>query len=110
MTTYFYLFLRQFFHYGEEIQQGYFGKYRDGSELRQGDFDLSKITIPISVHYSIYDRLADAPDVEKLIAKLPNVVNVQRINELFNHIDFVWGIHSASLIYAKILDNFAKYT
>lgn len=89
---------------------GYFGKYRDGSEMRQGDFDLSKITTPILVHYSIYDRLADATDVEKLIAKLPNVVHVQRINGLFNHLDFVWGIHSASIIYSKILDIFMKYS
>lgn len=103
-------FCRQFLHYGEEIQLGYFGKYRDGSELRHGDFDLSKITTPISIHYSIYDRLADATDVEKLIHKLPNVVHVQRINELFNHVDFVWGIRSAKLIYSKISDTFLKYT
>lgn len=102
-------FFRQFLHYGEEIKLGYFGKYRDGTELRHGDFDLSKITTPITIHYSIHDRLADARDVEKLIPKLPNVVLVQRINELFNHVDFVWGIHSASLIYSKILNIFQKY-
>lgn len=100
---------RQFLHYAEEIKMGYFGKYKDGVESRHGDFDVSKITAPISIHYSTHDRLADPTDVEKLIPKLPNVVSVQRIDELFNHIDFVWGIHSASLIYSKILNIFQKY-
>lgn len=101
---------RQFLHYGEEIKLGYFGKYRDGSESRHGNFDLSKITAPISIHYSTYDRLADERDVDKLISKLKNVVFIQRINELFNHIDFAWGIHSASLIYSEIMKIFQNYS
>lgn len=101
---------RQFMHYGEEVKLGYFGKYRDGAKSRQRDFDLSKITAPISIHFSIHDRLADEMDVEKLRSKLKNVVFVQRISELFNHVDFVWGIRSASLIYSKILEIFQKYS
>lgn len=96
-------------HYGEEVKMGYFGKYRDGSESQQREFDLSKITVPISIHYSNYDRLADVTDVQKLLSKLKNVVFVQRISELFNHVDFVWGINSASLIYSKILKIFQDY-
>lgn len=88
---------------------GYFGKYSDGVKSQHKDFDLSKITAPISIHYSSFDRLADALDVEKLIPKLKSVVFVQRINELFNHMDFVWGKHTASLVYSKILQIFQTY-
>lgn len=89
---------------------GYFGKYSVGSRLtRQKDFDVAKITAPISIHYAAFDRLADALDVEKLIPKLKSVVYVQRINELFNHMDFVWGKNAASLVYSKIIQVFQMH-
>lgn len=99
--------LEQVLHYGDEIRLGFFGKYKVKTKRR--NFDLSKISAPISIHYSAFDRLADATDVELLIPKLKNVIYIQRINELFNHIDFVWGIHSATLIYSKIFELFEKY-
>lgn len=101
--------LEQLLHYGEEIKLDFFGTYKTGMESNHRSFDLSKITAPISIHYSTSDRLADATDVELLIPKLKNVIYVQRINELFNHADFCWGMNSASLIYSKILKIFQKY-
>lgn len=75
------------------------------------DFQLSRVTVPLSLHYSTEDILADATDAKRLIPKLKNAkVYVQEINDRkFNHIDFVWGMHSASLIYSKILKFFDKY-
>lgn len=98
----------QVLHYGQEIRFGFFGKYKIGLR-RPPDFPLSRITAPISLHYSTADKLADATDVEILIPKLNSVIFIQRIDDKFNHIDFVWSMYSASLIYSKILDIFQRY-
>lgn len=98
----------QVLHYGQEIRFGFFGKYKTGLR-RPPDFPLSRITAPISLHYSTADKLADATDVEILIPKLNSVIFIQRIDDKFNHIDFVWSMYSASLIYSKILDIFQRY-
>lgn len=102
--------IKQLLHYGQEIRSGSFAKYTK-SFRRPSDFQLSKITTPLTLHYSTADKLADATDVTRLISKLKNsMVYVQPIDEpKFNHIDFVWGIKSASLIYSKILKYFEKY-
>lgn len=101
--------LKQFLHYGQEIQFGFFGKYMEGSE-KPVDFPLSKITTPLSLHYSSADELVDTKDARILISKLKNCkLHVQAINQSFNHIDFIWGSNAASLIYSKILIFFNKY-
>lgn len=74
------------------------------------DFPLSRIRTPITLHYSLVDKLADATDAIKLKRKLKKyVVYAQAITKpRFNHIDFAWGMHAAKLVYAKILENFNK--
>lgn len=76
---------------------------------RPDDFDLSRITTPLSLHYSTADRLADATDVEILIPKLKSVIFIQRIDDKFNHIDFVWGMNTAKLVYSEILRIFQRF-
>lgn len=99
----------QFSHYLQEYEFEYFGKYKREWEA-PNDFDLSQIEIPISIHYSIVDTLASAADVEKLIPKLQqNIVYVQEINEKLDHVDFAWGIKSASLIYSEIIKVFQRF-
>lgn len=102
--------LKQLLHYGQEIQHGFFGKYMDGFKI-PNDFQLARITAPISLHYSTSDILAAAAGTKRLIPKLKNSqIYAQAITRpKFNHIDFVWGMHSASLIYTKILQFFDKY-
>lgn len=100
---------KQLLHYGQEIEHGFFGKYMNGFKIPD-DFQLSRITVPISLHYSTSDVLAAAAGTKKLIPKLKNSeIYTQAITRPFNHIDFVWGIYSASLIYSKILQFFDKY-
>lgn len=99
----------QFLHYLQEHEIGYFGKYERGWET-PNDFNLSHINIPISIHYSTVDTLASASDVKKLIPKLgKNIVYVQEINEMLDHVDFAWGINSDSLIYREIVKVFQRY-
>ncbi|XP_055295721.1 lipase 3-like [Sitodiplosis mosellana] len=99
----------QYLHYLQEYNYGYFGKYKRGFKVPP-DFDLSRINTPISLHYSTADTLATATDVQKLIPKLQkNIVRIQVINEKLNHIDFVWGVNSASLIYSEIIKVFQRF-
>ncbi|XP_055325866.1 lipase 3-like [Sitodiplosis mosellana] len=102
--------INQFLHYGLEIRYGYFGKYMEGMEV-PSDFELWRITTPISLHFSPADKLATWHDVQRLIPQLSNsLAYTQIINEKdFNHVDFIWGIDSASLIYPKIKWFFEKF-
>ncbi|XP_055295720.1 lipase 1-like [Sitodiplosis mosellana] len=101
--------LKQIIHYGQEIKYGFFGKYKYGVDIPE-DFPLHRITAPISIHYSVADTLANARDARILISKLKTKdLYSQEIQGQFNHIDFVWGMNSASLIYTKILQFFDKY-
>lgn len=95
-------------HYGQEIDFGFFGEYLTGLE-KPHDFPISNVIAPISIHYSTYDKLADAQDVEQLILKLKNVIFVERIDEEFDHVDFLYSTHAASLVYSKILNIFQNY-
>lgn len=101
--------INQFLHYGLEIQYGYFGKYKIGTEIPP-DFQLERITTPISLHYSTADKIVSSIDIKRLIFHLNSVKYVQVIDEIeFNHIDFLWGIDAATLIYSKILMFFEMY-
>lgn len=100
---------KQFLHYAQEIELGFFGNFTNGREISR-DFKLSQITAPLSLHYSTNDLLATIEDVEILIPKLKNSRRyIQRISKPeINHIDFVWAKSSASLIYSLILQFFAN--
>lgn len=102
--------INQLFHYGSEIRYGYFGKYMKGTKIPP-DFELSKITAPLSIHFSPADKLVSILDVQRLIPKLNNsLAYIQNVNEIeFNHIDFIFGIDSASLIYSKIIRFFGEF-
>ncbi|XP_055310951.1 lipase 3-like, partial [Sitodiplosis mosellana] len=98
--------LNQVFHYNQEIEYGYFGPYKTGSDIPR-DFNFSQITAPMSFHYSPVDTFTDTTDEDRLTSQIKSIAFVQVINETkFNHIDFVWGIHAAPLVYSRILEFF----
>lgn len=97
--------VNQLLHYSQEIKYGFFGKYMKDDQI-PADFDLSKITTPLSFHYSPTDRFTNNADIERLIPKLNNsLVYIQKLCS-FNHIDFATGIQAASVIYTKIMSFF----
>ncbi|XP_055307113.1 lipase 3-like [Sitodiplosis mosellana] len=100
----------QIIQFGQEVNYGFFGKYMDGSKIPD-DFNLSRIDVPISLHYSPIDKFTNPKDVSRLISKLNHTLAfVQTVDSpQFNHIDFVWGKHAASIVYSKILEFFSKY-
>lgn len=101
-------FQKQVQHYAQEVRLGYFGQYATGWE-RPRDFMFSNINVPISFHYSTADTICTATDIEQLIPKIKNVIFIQRIDKEFNHLDFLWSMHAADLIYSKILYIFQTF-
>lgn len=95
----------QLIHYAQELKHGFFGKYMEDDKV-SSDFQLSRITTPLSLHYSPTDRFTNVADIERLIPELNNsLVYVQKVNE-FNHIDFITGAHAAPVVFSKILQFF----
>ena len=98
----------QIIQFGQEVNYGFFGKYMDGSEIPK-DFDLSRINVPTSFHYSPIDKFTNPTDVNRLIQKLNHTIAFIQTVDTHNHLDFVWGKYTATIVYSKILEFFAKY-
>lgn len=68
------------------------------------DFPIEKITAPVLIHYSPTDPHTSPYVINKLVSMLPNVIDKQEINDVvFNHVDFIWGIHAHEIVYSRIL-------
>lgn len=96
-------------HFAQEVKYGYFGNYKEGSKIPP-NFDLSRITTPLTLHYSPTDSFTNPKDVKRLISELRSLVYVQELTgKHFAHMDFLWGIHAADNIYSKVLRFFEMY-
>ncbi|XP_044019375.1 gastric triacylglycerol lipase-like [Aphidius gifuensis] len=99
-------------HYAQEIHSGKFQNFDYGETKNLAkynssmppSYDLSKINIPIAFFYSDNDWLASPLDVKRLWTKIPNKINITRVNfTKFTHLDFLWGIDASSLVYNKLI-------
>lgn len=98
----------QIMHYAKVIQHGYFGKYVNNEIL--SDFSISRITAPITIHYSSSDNLLNVQDIDRLISEMKNVVYAQYINQTrINHMDFILDLRINSMVYSKILKVYRNY-
>lgn len=96
-------------HYISEVFHGYFGKHMTTNQI-PSDFLLSRISVPLTIHYSYADAMATAENSQKTISKLKSIVYVQVISGMdFNHFDFMLSVNAAPLIYSKILEHFENY-
>ncbi|XP_055295162.1 lipase 1-like [Sitodiplosis mosellana] len=98
----------QLIHFGQEIKYGYFGKYMNDSKVPD-NFDLSRINVPMSLHYSPIDTFTNPKDIKRLVHELNHTLAFVQTVESFNHVDFIWGINASPIIYYKILEFFTKY-
>ena len=70
-------------------------------------YEPFNIQIPIALYYGKQDWLVQPKDYDRL-SKLPNVV-VQKQLDTFDHLDFLWGVNAAKLVYSDIIELFEKY-
>ncbi|CAL8080479.1 unnamed protein product [Orchesella dallaii] len=71
---------------------------------RPEEYDFKKITVPIVLFWAERDNLADPKDVAMLIKRLPNVhMAIKVCYPLFNHNDFLFGVHVSELVYEKLI-------
>ncbi|XP_017770538.1 PREDICTED: uncharacterized protein LOC108558213, partial [Nicrophorus vespilloides] len=98
---------KQVLHFLQSIRFGHFRQYdyhskeeniRYYGQPSPPDYNLSKINVPIALHYAQNDWLSSTNDVDRLIRILPNMALKNKINfQKFNHIDFIWSIDIVEL-------------
>ncbi|XP_043269208.1 uncharacterized protein [Venturia canescens] len=110
--------VRQIIHYGQVVKSGKFQQYDHGwvknwrkyKSLRPPLYDLSRIKVPVSLHYASNDWLSDPRDVDHLYRELGNPIGKFRVpHESFGHIDFLWAKDGKELLYDKIVSLMKKY-
>ncbi|XP_064104186.1 lipase lipl-1-like [Macrobrachium nipponense] len=109
---------RTLHHYLQEVRSGYFRKFdfgTKGNEEAYGQTDppiyhLERATPPVALFWSKNDWLASPADVLHLLAKLPHVVHIAKIeDDHFTHLDFIWALQADTLLYYPILDLLSQY-
>lgn len=88
--------LKQIAHYGQCIRSNNFQRWDYGimgnlkayGRLRPPLYDLSKITVPLTLHYSVEDTLVGYEDIHEMERALPNAVSRRIADYNFTHIGF----------------------
>ncbi|XP_044735400.1 lipase 3-like [Chrysoperla carnea] len=110
--------VRQLFHYAQGVKSGKFQQYdfnfiknyKKYKQFSPPEYNLSRITAPISLIYSENDLLTAPKDVKILSTKLQNLVELNRVNQTsFNHLDFLWAINVVGLVYNHVFDLLQNY-
>ncbi|XP_026749708.2 lipase 3-like [Galleria mellonella] len=92
---------------GGKFQQFDYGSYYNekvyGAETPP-EYDLSKITLPITLFWAENDLLSREKDVRKLREKLPSTTQMYLVPyPEFNHIDYIWANDAQTLVNEKVL-------
>lgn len=67
-------------------------------------YNATDMTLPVALYYAQDDRLADPTDVRALLPLLPNKLYSRYIQN-WDHLDFIWGLDAAKLVYHDIIRN-----
>lgn len=103
---------KQMIHYSQSILSGLFRKFDYGvtenfkryGSTQPPKYNLEKIKVPVAIFYGENDFLTHPLDLQKLVDKLPNVIEIKKIDyPKFNHIDFLWGRDAKVLLYNCIV-------
>lgn len=109
---------RQVIHYAQEYVSAKFRKFDHGTKKNleiygtetPPDYDMSRITAPVIVHYTDNDLLVDPIDVEQLYSELGNPAGLIKVPmPEFNHLDFTWGKDARTLLYDRMLPLMESY-
>jgi len=105
-------------HFAQLVRENKFQKFDygpDGNQKHYGQktpppYPLSGLKAKVALFTGTQDYLADPTDVKRLISELPKEKVVFNKNvDYYSHIDFIWGIDAATLIYKDIIQLFGKY-
>ncbi|CAG4979224.1 unnamed protein product [Colias eurytheme] len=69
------------------------------------EYDLSKVTVPITLFWSENDLLSSEKDVQMLYDRLPATTRMYKIADPeFNHLDYLWAKDAPTLLNKKLLE------
>ena len=67
--------------------------------------------VPVASYWSQNDWLAQPQDVLRYLTKLPNNFATYEVPfDLWNHLDYLWGIDAKTILYPEIIKNMEAYT
>ncbi|XP_026468820.1 lipase 3-like [Ctenocephalides felis] len=107
------------FHYGQLVNSGKFCQFDYGEEKNlkvyksrePPEYDLSKITAPVILHWSMNDWLSDPKDVDILMTKLGNLAGTYLVEDAdWTHFDYTWGNDADKIVYKNIMDTIERYS
>mmetsp|Transcript_23131 Transcript_23131/g.36036 ORF Transcript_23131/g.36036 Transcript_23131/m.36036 type:complete len:470 (-) Transcript_23131:53-1462(-) len=106
-------------HWAQGVRTGTFRKYDFGPIYNQKfygtktppAYNLSNIPsdVPIALFSGGHDKLADPADVQILADELPGGPEFWSKTPSYDHLDFVWAVDAATVIYPDVLAQLAKY-
>nr|CAD7571521.1 unnamed protein product [Timema californicum] len=87
-----------------EFDHGLAGNLKAYGMSQPPEYNLSRITAPVSLYCGESDLVVDCIDVERLHLELTNarMKSLQRIRR-YTHLDFVWGNDAKLRLYSKII-------
>lgn len=80
------------------------------NSVRPPDYHLENIRVPIHLFYSKFDIVNTEKDVSTLYSKLRNVQMHAISDEDFGHVDFLFAINAANIVYKPVLDLINSYS
>ncbi|BHF74484.1 hypothetical protein SprV_0501757000 [Sparganum proliferum] len=110
--------VRNMVHYCQSVSHGKFQAFDFGTEGNMRHYNqsvpptygLSNMDIPMKLYWGGDDWLATPPDVRNLLVELPRRTYIRDMYlPYYNHLDFVWGLDAARVIYSDILDFFKEF-
>ncbi|KPJ09860.1 Lipase 1 [Papilio machaon] len=105
--------------YGQSMQSERFEKFDYGKSknlelygsVRPPEYNLSAVTLPVTVLYGESDHLVDTEDIAWLLRRLPNVVEAVKVSDpLWNHLDVTYSSLTKETIFPKISDYLFQYS
>ncbi|XP_063358088.1 lipase 3-like [Cydia amplana] len=98
--------LKQFAHYGQNIRDRTFRRWDHGiisnllvyGERNPPAYDLGRITVPVTMHYTVSDELLDEQDVLAMARDLHSAEARKVARENFSHIDFIQAADVKELV------------
>lgn len=104
--------VRNMRHYAQLVLSERFQKFDFGetrNRIRYGqeappEYNLSMVSAPVALYWSLGDWLADPRDVSQLRDRLPRLVLDFRVRDpKFTHLDFTLGIGARQLVYEPLM-------